>query len=145
MPARRRGGPRAEAKNGGMRVSTGDDRGGRDGGDDADELEQEPDYRFSLANERTFLAWIRTALALLAGGVALNEVEHLELSGARRTIAVAVTSLSLVLAVAAFARWAQVQRAMRRGQPLPKPAAVPLLAGGVAVVAAVILLVMVVG
>ena len=29
-----------------------------------------PDYRFTLANERTFLAWIRTALALMAGAVA---------------------------------------------------------------------------
>jgi hypothetical protein len=33
--------------------------------------EQEPDYRFTFANERTFLAWIRTALALIAGGVAV--------------------------------------------------------------------------
>ena len=32
----------------------------------------EPDPRFTLANERTFLAWIRTALALIAGGVALE-------------------------------------------------------------------------
>ena len=30
---------------------------------------EEPDYRFTLANERTFLAWLRTALALIAGGV----------------------------------------------------------------------------
>ena len=29
---------------------------------------EEPDYRFTLANERTFLAWVRTALGLLAGG-----------------------------------------------------------------------------
>jgi putative membrane protein len=35
---------------------------------------QEPDYRFSLANERTFLAWIRTALAILASGVALDQL-----------------------------------------------------------------------
>ena len=34
---------------------------------------EEPDYRFSLANERTFLAWIRTALAVLAGGVILDQ------------------------------------------------------------------------
>ena len=30
---------------------------------------REPDPRFTLANERTFLAWIRTALGLLAGGI----------------------------------------------------------------------------
>ncbi|WP_283215114.1 DUF202 domain-containing protein [Pseudofrankia sp. DC12] len=34
----------------------------------------DPDYRFSLANERTFLAWIRTALALLAGGIAVVQI-----------------------------------------------------------------------
>lgn len=36
-----------------------------------DQVGHDPDYRFSLANERTFLAWLRTALALLGGGVAL--------------------------------------------------------------------------
>jgi uncharacterized membrane protein YidH (DUF202 family) len=36
--------------------------------------EQEPDYRFTLANERTFLAWIRTALALIAGGIAVAQL-----------------------------------------------------------------------
>jgi putative membrane protein len=35
---------------------------------------EEPDYRFTLANERTFLAWIRTSLALLAGGVAVVQL-----------------------------------------------------------------------
>src|SRR5690625_7225376 len=33
---------------------------------------QDPDPRFTLANERTFLAWIRTSLALLAGGIAVE-------------------------------------------------------------------------
>src|SRR6185312_1745313 len=38
------------------------------------ELGEEPDYRFSLANERTFLAWIRTALALMAAAVGVTVV-----------------------------------------------------------------------
>ena len=32
-----------------------------------------PDYRFSLANERTFLAWLRTGLALVGGGFAVDQ------------------------------------------------------------------------
>jgi putative membrane protein len=47
--------------------------------------EQEPDFRFTLANERTFLAWIRTALALIAGGVAVAQlVPAFEIPGTRR-------------------------------------------------------------
>ena len=42
--------------------------------DDPRSVGEEPDYRFTLANERTFLAWIRTALALIAGGVALVQL-----------------------------------------------------------------------
>lgn len=44
---------------------------------------KEPDYRFTLANERTFLAWVRTGLALLAGGLLLDqfasELKHREM------------------------------------------------------------------
>jgi putative membrane protein len=32
--------------------------------------EQRPEPQFQLANERTYLAWLRTALALVASGVA---------------------------------------------------------------------------
>ncbi|MGH9235150.1 MAG: YidH family protein, partial [Acidimicrobiales bacterium] len=75
-----------------------------------DDGEHEPDYRLTLANERTFLAWIRTSLALLAGGIALNEVTGLSSSEATRTaLAVAAVALSLVLAVSSFVRWRQVQ------------------------------------
>ncbi len=37
-------------------------------------LGEAPDYRFSLANERTFLAWVRTALGFLAAGVGLDQL-----------------------------------------------------------------------
>jgi putative membrane protein len=108
-----------------------------DGSADAAEHGPEPDYRFTLANERTFLAWMRTSLALLAGGIALRElVEPFEISGARTALAVSSVALSLVLAVAAYLRWARVQTAMRRGEPLPRPLAVPVLALGIAVAGA---------
>lgn len=105
---------------------------------------EEPDPRFTLANERTFLAWIRTSLAFLAGGVALEAFrlpgvpEHLW-SGA----AVLVLSVGLVIAAGAWVRWLRVERAMRRGSALPIPAIVPFLSG-VAVTACVAVLVVVI-
>ena len=79
----------------------------------------EPDARFSFANERTFLAWIRTALALLAAGVALDALP-LPIPGALQTfLAAAFVLLGLSCAVASWVRWARAERAMRRGEPLP--------------------------
>jgi putative membrane protein len=78
-----------------------------------------PDPRFSLANERTFLAWVRTALAVLAGGVALDAVE---LDGSRwlqTVLAAALVVLGLLLAGVAWLRWAAAERAMRLRRPLP--------------------------
>jgi len=111
-----------------------DDGGGR-----------EPDYRFTLANERTFLAWIRTSLALLAGGIALHALSESLSEGTRTVLAVAAVALSLALTVSSYMRWRRVQDAMRRGDPLPRPWAVPLLATGVAVVAGAVAVILVVG
>ncbi|WP_067433573.1 YidH family protein [Nocardioides jensenii] len=79
----------------------------------------EPDYRFSFANERTFLAWIRTALALLAAGVAVDVVDLSLSDGAQRTLAVVLVVAGLLTAVASWGRWAFSERAMRRALPLP--------------------------
>jgi putative membrane protein len=109
-------------------------------------LEREPDYRFTLANERTFLAWMRSSLALLAGGIALREVvEPFGFRGLRTGLAVIAVVLSLVLAVVSYFRWSQIQRAMRRGEPLPHPLAVPVLATVIAAVAGAVAVVLVVG
>jgi putative membrane protein len=95
----------------------------------------EPDYRFTLANERTFLAWIRTALGLLAGGVAVRQlVEPFELSGGRTALALLAIAGSVVLAAGGYLRWRGVQLAMRRGRPLPPARLVPVLAGVVLLV-----------
>jgi putative membrane protein len=81
---------------------------------------QTPDYRFSLANERTFLAWIRTGLALIAGGLACAQflpplpIEHL-----REVIAIALLVLGGVVALRAVDHWARTERAMRMGTDLP--------------------------
>jgi putative membrane protein len=99
----------------------------------------EPDYRFSLANERTFLAWIRTGLALLAGGVLLHQFStrltpHIVVLG----LAVVLGTLSAVLTLLAYWRWRANEIAMRLGQPLPSTLAVPLLASTSLLVSAVI-------
>jgi hypothetical protein len=47
----------------------------------------EPDYRFTYANERTFLAWVRTSVALIGVGVAAVQfLPPLEVPGGRRAI-----------------------------------------------------------
>lgn len=98
----------------------------------------EPDPRFTLANERTFLAWIRTSLAMLAGGVAV-EAFMSDLLGPelRKTIAVLLLVLALVIGGGAFFRWLNVERAMRSKTPLPLPLIAPVLAFGGALVAAI--------
>lgn len=102
---------------------------------------EEPDPRFTLANERTFLAWIRTALALLAGGIAVeaftSEIFSPEI---RKTVAVLLLLLAMFIAGGACFRWLNVERAMRNKTPLPLPLIVPVLALGGAVVSAVFIL-----
>jgi putative membrane protein len=84
------------------------------------EHEHEPDYRFTLANERTFLAWIRTALALIAGGVALVQlVPRFGITGVRHALSVFLVISGGLLAAMAVRRWQRVQTAMRRNADLP--------------------------
>ena len=91
------------------------------------------DYRFSLANERTYLAWIRTALALDAAGVAvIRLLPPLGLSGAREAVGAALVAVGGVLAGSSYPRWRRVERAIQAGQPLPASRVSPLLAATVA-------------
>ena len=83
--------------------------------------EVEPDYRFTLANERTFLAWERTALGLLAAAVALVQlVPELSIAGARHALGIVLAVLAILTAGMGILRWGQVDRAMRRDLPLPR-------------------------
>jgi putative membrane protein len=98
----------------------------------------EPDPRFTLANERTFLAWIRTSLAMLAGGVAVEAFMPDFLGPElRKTIAVLLLVLALAIGGGSFFRWLNVERAMRSKTPLPLPLIAPVLAFGGALVAAI--------
>jgi len=96
----------------------------------------EPDYRFTLANERTFLAWIRTALGLIAGGVATRQlIPSFAVPGARTALALACVALALLVAGVSYPRWRQVQTAIRHGEPIPRSIVLPLVAVGVVVIA----------
>ncbi len=104
----------------------------------------EPDIRFTLANERTFLAWIRTALALLAGGVAL-EVLGLELQPELRLAASLTLVISGVLTPGlAWVNWMRTEKALRLEQPLPGSLLGPVLTVTVTVSAVLVLLAVVV-
>ncbi|HTH88440.1 YidH family protein [Mycobacterium sp.] len=90
-------------------------------GDTDNVPEIEPDYRFTLANERTFLAWQRTALGLLAAAVAVVQlVPELSIAGARHVLGIILGLLAILTAGMGILRWQQVDRAMRRDLPLPR-------------------------
>lgn len=95
-----------------------------------------PDHRFSLANERTFLAWVRTSLALLAGGVALDAVDLDGPAALQSALAASLVVLGLLGAAVAWLRWAAAERAMRLRRPLPGTTALAWLALVLVVVAA---------
>jgi putative membrane protein len=102
--------------------------------------EHEPDYRFTLANERTFLAWQRTSLGLLAAAVALVQlVPELTVPGARRALGVGLAALAVLTSGMGLRRWQQADRAMRRGEPLPRQPTPAYLAVGLSVVGLVAL------
>jgi putative membrane protein len=103
--------------------------------------EHEPDYRFTLANERTFLAWIRTALALLAGSVAIVQlVPHFAMPDVRKMLGALLAMISVTIAIYSSGRWYLIQQAMRRDAPLPRSLIVWLLTGTIAFVGALVLL-----
>ncbi len=100
----------------------------------------EPDPRFSLANERTFLAWNRTALALIAGGVAL-EALGLDLQPALRLAAsLVLIAAGLAVPVLAWSEWGRTERALRSASPLPGSATSVALTATIVVVGTLVLL-----
>ena len=95
----------------------------------------DPDYRYSLANERTFLAWIRTSLALLAGAVAIVQlVPPFRVHGTRTTLGAILAVTGLALSVLAYTRWAANERAMRGSRPLAFSPMLPIVAGALSAV-----------
>jgi len=108
--------------------------------------ETEPDYRFTLANERTFLAWVRTSLGLLAAGVAIDQfAPRLGITGARTAVGLAFVALSILSVLGGVFRWRAVDAAMRREAALPRVRLPWILAGGLAVLALVVAVTVAVG
>jgi putative membrane protein len=98
---------------------------------------RDPDPRFTFANERTFLAWNRTALALIAAGLAAAQFLKFNLHGLRLIIAVPLIVLGAALALASYLHWEDSERAMRLRQPLRYSWMPRVLTGGIAVIAVV--------
>jgi putative membrane protein len=135
----RRGGETGPAETGA--AST----GAASAGSATEPVETEPDPRFTLANERTFLAWSRTALALVAAGLGIVQLlpPFPGVPFGRHVLGVPLIVLGAVLAVAAYTDMMRNQRALRRSEPLPRSVLPRLLAGtigAVATVAAVVVL-----
>jgi len=102
------------------------------------DAERAIDVRFSYANERTFLAWNRTALALIATGVAATQLlPKFDVGFGRRLLGLPLIALGAVIALTSYSHWQANERAMRRGEPLV-PSRIPLvLSIGIGVIAVV--------
>jgi len=103
-----------------------------------------PDVRFSFANERTFLAWNRTSLAMVTAGLAITQLlPPFKVPGGRRMIGLPLIAMGTLVAIVSFFQWQRNERAMRKGEPLPT-SVLPALVAAVVALSAVIALVLVV-
>jgi putative membrane protein len=98
----------------------------------------EPDARFTLANERTFLAWIRTALAFIAAGVALDAFVTGLQPGLRLAASLVLVVTGLLLPLQAWFGWMRIEAALRADKPLPSPALAAPVVVAVMVVAVLV-------
>jgi putative membrane protein len=105
----------------------------------------EPDPRFTFANERTFLAWSRTALALVVAGLGIVQLlpPFPGVPWGRHVLGIPLIVFGAVVAVTAYREWTRSQWAMRHGQPLPRsvmPTIMAVIIAAMAVVSAIVVL-----
>lgn len=101
----------------------------------------EPDVRFLYANERTFLAYNRTSLALVTAGLAITQLlPPFDFPGGRRMIGLPLIAMGTLMSIASLFQWRRNERAMRLGLPLPKSMLPMILTVVVAISAIVALL-----
>jgi putative membrane protein len=114
-------------------------------GEATDGDRREPDYRFTLANERTLLAWVRTALALDAAGLGVVRfAPELGWPGSREAVGAVLVLLGTATAWSGYRRFLATDRAIRADDPLPPTAAPRLLAAALAVVSLAVLVLLLV-
>jgi putative membrane protein len=106
----------------------------------------EPDPRYTFANERTFLAWSRTALALVVAGLGVVQLlpPFPGVPWGRHVLGVPLIVFGACVAVSAYFEWVRSQRAMRHSLPLPRsvmPKLMAVIIAAMAVVSAVVVLV----
>jgi putative membrane protein len=98
-----------------------------------------PDYRFTLANERTLLAWLRTGLALAAGGVAVvTYAPDLGVHWGSAAVALALVVIGLATGLAGYQRWQANEKAIDDDRPLPASRQIPAVAAAVAAVVVIV-------
>jgi putative membrane protein len=107
--------------------------------DDIRQVGEEPDYRFTLANERTFLSYVRTALAFFAAGTAI--LSFFDRVIGERVLVIVIGSglyaLGLFTAASCYWRWRRLEMAMRQGEPLPFSVVPPVITGSLIVLAVI--------
>jgi len=86
----------------------------------------DPDARYLLANERTFLAYERTAIGLVAAALAV--IHLLDPEWPQQVLGGMLLVAGAVAAVGGYLRFRGVDRAMRAGEPLPSNPAAHLVA-----------------
>jgi putative membrane protein len=99
---------------------------------------EEPDARFSFANERTFLAWNRTALGCIVAGLAVSHVlkpEHGSTVGPKLA-GLALMLVGGLLSLFSYSNWSASEMALRLRRPLPH-SKLPILISVVTAVVAV--------
>jgi putative membrane protein len=73
------------------------------------------DYRFLLANERTFLAYVRTALSLQIAGLGVLQFLTQSPNSVRYSLGVALVAVGSYVALTGHRRYRGNERAIRTG------------------------------
>lgn len=112
--------------------------------DDLEQVGKDPDPRLTFANERTFLAWTRTGLALIAGGLAAAQALHFGVSNIDLLVAIPAIALGGLIGIVSFLRWERNERAMRLSEPIGYSQLARIVAIGISAIALISLILVVV-